>query len=135
MVAGETWLATETTATALYPRFVPGLALVGLAIGFAFSALSAAGAAALPPAQFGSGSSVVATAGQLGAVLGVAALVAVLGEPRPDQALTAFHQAYAVIAVTAAACALVCTGLSGRPRMRPLSESLAAGAEGGGRRG
>jgi MFS family permease len=64
---------------------LPGSVLAGLAIGFAFAALGAAGAQALPPAQFGAGSAVGATARQLGAVVGVAGLVAVLGEPAPGE--------------------------------------------------
>jgi hypothetical protein len=46
-------------------------------------------------------------------VLGVAVLVAVLGEPGQDEALDAFHRAWAVSAAAAGACALVSLGLRG----------------------
>ena len=112
MVAGLTWLATRTTSEPAYVTgFLPGSVLLGLAIGFAFSALGAAGAQALPPQQFGAGSAVSATARQLGAVLGVAVLVAVLGEPGPADALAAFHRAWGTSAVAAAGCAAVGLGL------------------------
>jgi Na+/H+ antiporter NhaD/arsenite permease-like protein len=44
---------------------------------------------------------------QLGAVIGVAVLVAVLGTPSPAQALGAFHDAWHVTAVFAVLCTLV----------------------------
>jgi len=115
MTAAQVWFATRTTAHPSYLlNFLPGSILAGLAIGFAFSALGAAAAQALPPAQFGAGSAVGATARQLGAVLGVAVLVAVLGDPAPGDALHAFHTAWTVIGVTALACALTSLGLGSR---------------------
>ncbi|WP_170286147.1 DHA2 family efflux MFS transporter permease subunit [Nocardioides rubriscoriae] len=115
MAAGTAWLATRTGVEPSYwTDFLPGTVMVGLAIGFALPTLGAAGAASLLPHQFGAGSAVGATARQLGAVLGVAVLVAVLGEPGPAQALDAFHRSYVVIAATAVACALLSLGLAGR---------------------
>ena len=117
MVAAQAWFATRTTADASWlTDFLPGSVLAGLAIGFAFSALGAAGAQALPPAAFAVGAAVGATARQLGAVLGVAVLVAVLGEPAPAQVLAAFHRSWTAIGVAALACAVVCLAL-GRPRV------------------
>jgi len=115
MVAGTVWLATRTSADpAWVAHFLPGSVLIGLSIGFAFAALGAAGASALAPQEFGSGSAVGASARQLGAVLGVAVLVAVLGEPAPSQALAAFHRSWFVTAAFAGVAALLSLGL--RPR-------------------
>jgi EmrB/QacA subfamily drug resistance transporter len=115
MVAAQLWFLTRTTADPDWLTAVlPGSVLAGLAIGFAFAALGAAGAQALPPAQFGSGSAVGATARQLGAVVGVAGLVAVLGEPAPAEALASFHRAWGAIAVAAGLCAVVSLGLGPR---------------------
>lgn len=120
MVGAQLWFLTQTsTDPSWLTDVLPGSVLAGLAIGFAFSALGAAGAQALPPAQFGSGSAVGATARQLGAVVGVAALVAVLGEPAPGEALEAFHRAWGAIAVAAAGCALVSLGLGRRTPSSP----------------
>ena len=117
MVAAQLWFVTRTTGEASWlADFLPGSVLAGLAIGFAFSALGAAGAQALPPASFAVGAAVGATARQLGAVLGVAVLVEVLGEPAPADALAAFHRSWTAIGVAALACAAVCTAL-GRPRV------------------
>lgn len=116
MVAATAWFATRTTAEPSYvPDFLPGSVLAGLAIGFAFSALGAAGAQALPPAQFASGAAVGATARQLGAVLGVAGLVAVLGEPGPGEALAAFHRSWVAVGAAALACAVVSLQIPRRP--------------------
>jgi EmrB/QacA subfamily drug resistance transporter len=115
MVAAQLWFLTRTTADPDWLTAVlPGSVLAGLAIGFAFAALGAAGAQALPPAQFGAGSAVGATARQLGAVVGVAGLVAVLGEPAPAEALASFHRAWGAIAVAAGLCAVVSLGLGPR---------------------
>lgn len=116
MTTGVGWLATRTGPDPSYVAdFLPGSVLIGIAIGFALPTLGAAGAHVLEPHQFGAGSAVGATARQLGAVLGVAVLVAVLGEPSPAEALDAFHRSWSVIAGAAAACAVVSLGLAGRP--------------------
>ncbi len=107
MVAAQLWFLRMSSEPAWLVDFLPGSVLGGLAIGFAFSSLGAAGTQALAPAQFAAGSAVGATARQLGAVLGVAGLIAVLGEPAPAQALAAFDRAYVAIALTALACAVV----------------------------
>ncbi|MDO9378418.1 MAG: DHA2 family efflux MFS transporter permease subunit [Nocardioidaceae bacterium] len=116
MTAGTVWFATMTTASPAYlTDFLPGSILVGIAIGFAFPTLGAAGAQSLQPHQFGAGSAVGATARQLGAVIGVATLVAVLGEPAPAEAVAAFQRSWVVIAALSAGCAILGLGLAGRP--------------------
>ena len=116
MVAGQLWYAWRTTAEAGYlVDFLPGALMTGAAIGLAFATLGAAGAQSLGPVQFAAGSAVNATARQLGAVIGVAVLVAVLGEPAPGEALAAFHRAWVVIAALAAGCVAASLAL---PRVR-----------------
>jgi MFS family permease len=114
MVAAQLCFLRMGGEPAWLVEFLPGSVLAGLAIGFAFSALGAAGTQALPQAQFGAGSAAGATARQLGAVLGVAGLVAVLGEPAPAQALAAFDRAYVAIALVCLACAVVSLALGRR---------------------
>lgn len=107
---GQVLLATSMT---IHPDYVshmlPGLVLVGLGIGITFPTLGAAGAHALPPAQYASGSAVVGVARQLGSILGVAVLIAILGAPRGPQVMSAFHHAWWVMA----AAALGCAGVAG----------------------
>ena len=114
-VLGSLFYATATTTQPAYlTHFLPASVLAGLSIGMAFSTLGAAASQSLPPAQFGVGSAVSATARQLGAVLGVAALIAVLGTPSVTQALGAFHHAWFLTAAVALACTLVSLGLARR---------------------
>ena len=112
MVASQVWFATRTHAhPAYFTQFLPGNVLAGLAIGFAMATLGAASAQALPPQLFAIGSAVAAAARQLGAVIGVAILVAVLGQPTPAHAVTMFHRSWAVIAVIASLATLASLGL------------------------
>ena len=112
---GSSWFVLATTASPAYlTHFLPGSVLCGISIGAAFSTLGAASSASLPPQQFGVGAAVSATSRQLGAVLGVAVLVAVLGTPGPAEAVAAFHRSWTVTAAVAAACALVSAGLGRR---------------------
>jgi EmrB/QacA subfamily drug resistance transporter len=96
-------------------HFLPLQLLLGVSIGTTMSTLGAAASQALPPAQFGAGSAVSSAARQLGAVLGVALVIAVLGTPSPEQVLRAFHHAWATTAVLAAGTTLLSLGL---PRRR-----------------
>jgi MFS family permease len=114
---GSAFYASSMTGTPHYlSHFLPGAVLVGVSIGAAFSTLGAASSQVLPPDLFGAGSAVNATARQLGAVLGVAVLVAVLGTPAPAEALAAFERSWTVTALVASACAL--TALWLRPAAR-----------------
>ncbi|HEX2085018.1 MAG TPA: DHA2 family efflux MFS transporter permease subunit [Solirubrobacteraceae bacterium] len=61
--------------------WLPGQVLVGIGIGLAFPTLGAAAAADIPPERFGVASAVTGAGRQLGAVLGTALLIAIVGEP------------------------------------------------------
>lgn len=61
--------------------WLPGQLLVGIGIGLAFPTLGAAAAADIPPERFGVASAVTGAGRQLGAVLGTALLIAIVGEP------------------------------------------------------
>lgn len=105
---GSAFYVLNVTAKPDYlTHFLPGALLVGVSIGAAFSTLGAASSHALPPEQFGVGAAVNSMSRQLGAVLGVALLVAVLGTPSPAEAVDAFHRAWTVTAALAATCAAV----------------------------
>ena len=61
-------------------ELLPGQLLTGSGVGFSFAAWGSAAVAGLPPARFATGSAVLACLRQVGAVLGIAVLVAVLDE-------------------------------------------------------
>jgi EmrB/QacA subfamily drug resistance transporter len=89
-------------------RWLPGAFLVGLGVALSFPVLSAAAVADLAPERFGVGGAMNQTARQIGAVLGVAILIAVLGTPSSTQeALRRFHHAWLVGAVAVLASAAV----------------------------
>jgi EmrB/QacA subfamily drug resistance transporter len=98
-------------------HFLPVQLLIGISIGTTMSTLGAAASQSLPPTAFGAGSAVSSAARQLGAVLGVAIVIAVLGTPSPAQALTAFHHAWAVTGVLAVGTVLLSLGLPSRVRV------------------
>ncbi|WP_435121085.1 MFS transporter [Amycolatopsis thermoflava] len=87
---GAVMLAWKASAQARFATDVlPGWIVTGVGIGLALPTLMAVATASLPPAQAATGSAVVNTGRQLGYVLGVAVLVAVLGtldtpHPRSD---------------------------------------------------
>lgn len=61
--------------------WLPGQVLIGIGIGLAFPTLGAAAAADIPPERFGVASAITGAGRQLGAVLGTALLIAIVGEP------------------------------------------------------
>ena len=87
--------------------------LVALGVALSFPVLSAAAVAGLPPERFAAGGALNQTARQIGAVLGVAALVAIIGRPdSPADALDHFQWAW----MMTSAAAIVSTLISSRQR-------------------
>ena len=82
----------------------------GAGIGLGLPALIGATARGLPPTRFATGMALATTARQLGAVIGVALLVAVVGTPAPDDAVAAYRGGFALCA-GALAVAAACAGL------------------------
>jgi MFS family permease len=121
--AGQLWFATQVGPTPAYVReWLPGLLLGGLGIGLALPTLGSAAAATLPAANFALGSAINATARQLGAVLGVSMLVAVLGTPPPTQAMAAFDRTWTVIGIVALAAAIISLALRRPPNPAPAAQ-------------
>jgi MFS family permease len=89
-------------------RWLPATLLGGMGVALTFPVLSAAAVAGLPMERFGIGGAVNQTARQMGAVLGIALLVAILGTPTtPDEALDAFRNAWVLCAVAALTSAVI----------------------------
>jgi EmrB/QacA subfamily drug resistance transporter len=106
--------------------FLPAMIVGGAGVGLTYPALSSAAAASLPPARFATGAALNMTARQVGAVLGVALVVAVVGTPAPDEALAAFERAWAVSG-GAAALAAVASAMLGRVRVtEPATDAIPA---------
>lgn len=86
-------------------EFLPATLLTGLGVGLSFAGFSTASVAQLPPARFSTGSAIANCCRQLGAVLGISVLIAVLGSV---PVLADFERAYVLMA----ACGLT-SGLIG----------------------
>jgi MFS family permease len=81
-------------------HWLPGALLVGVGVALSFPVLSAAAVAGLPQERFGVGGAVNQTARQIGAVLGVAILIAIIGTPSSvGVALDRFHAVWVLGAV------------------------------------
>jgi EmrB/QacA subfamily drug resistance transporter len=89
-------------------EWLPGALLVGVGVALSFPVLSAAAVAGLPVDRFGVGGAINQTSRQLGAVVGIAVLVAVLGQPanRLD-ALAHFDRAWVMCAIAALGSAAI----------------------------
>lgn len=114
--------------------WLPGQLLVGAGIGLAFPTLGAAAVADLPARQFAMASAVTAAARQVGAVLGTALLIAILGDPQGlDAAMHAADNAYllgigAALASGVAALWLVPRRLAADGAVQPEPEPVAVEA-------
>jgi len=126
--AGCVVFATATGATPHYAsEFLPATLLTGTGVGLSFAAWGSAAVAELPPSRFATGSAISATSRQIGAVLGIAVLVAVIGIPRPEDAVSTFHTAWVLMAIPATAAGLVALAL-GRVRARNPEAAVAMAA-------
>jgi NTE family protein len=85
-------------------EFLPATLLTGIGVGLSFAGWSSAAVAGLEPARFATGSAISSCFRQLGAVLGISVLIAVIGV---TPALGDFHRAYALMAVTGLTAGLV----------------------------
>src|SRR5271163_172079 len=94
-VAGQVWYITQTGDTPAYvTEYLPGILISGAGVGLVIPTLTGAGASSLAPERFATGAAVLTMGRQIGAALGVAVLVAVLG---PTTATAAdFHQAWLI---------------------------------------
>jgi EmrB/QacA subfamily drug resistance transporter len=103
------------TRAGLQPTYVavwlPASIVLGVGTGLAFPALAAAAASSLPPARFATGTAINSSVRLLGAVVGIAVLVAILGTPAPAQALKIFRHGWAFVVLAALASLPACLAL------------------------
>ena len=96
-------------------RWLPASLLGGLGVALTFPVLSAAAVAGLPADRFAVGGALNQTSRQMGAVLGVALLVSILGAPTsPAAALDAFQSAWLMCALASVLAAVISS------RQRPV---------------
>jgi EmrB/QacA subfamily drug resistance transporter len=109
--AALAWFALRVGAEPAYlTQWLPGTLLMGVGIGLTFPVLSAAAVSSLPPERFGVGSAVNQTARQVGGAIGVAILVAIVGEAE-SSTLQSFQNVWWYAAGMAGLSGLIATGL------------------------
>jgi len=116
-------LATADSRVDYVAHFLPWAVLTGTGVGLSFAAWGAASVADLPAARYATGSALLTCSRQIGAVLGVALLVAVLGRTDAPSSVAGFRDAWALDAVVAlvAAVGAVALGAARRgPAARPV---------------
>ena len=105
------WLSQIQVHPAYLTHLLPAQLLGGAGVGLSIPTLLSAGSASLTPARFGTGSGILNMARQVGTVLGVAGLVAVLAHVTPADPLAAFRHGLWLIIAFFAAAALTAAGL------------------------
>jgi NTE family protein len=91
-----------------------------MGVGLSLPAFGSAAVAELPRARFATGSAIASCFRQLGAVVGIAALLAVVSTAAPGDGVTAFRRAWSVVAASGLLAALISVAL-GRIRARDVA--------------
>ncbi|HYF26792.1 MAG TPA: MFS transporter [Baekduia sp.] len=102
--------------------WLPGMVLAGVGIGLAFPTFGSAAVAGVAPDRFGAASAVSSAFRQIGAVLGTAILVAIVGEPQSlAEALARADDAYLFAVVASLASGAVALTLAPRRMAAPAA--------------
>jgi len=91
------WLWRIQAAPAYVTHLLPAQLLGGAGVGLAIPSLLGAGSASLTPARFGTGSGILNMARQIGTVLGVAGLVAILSRVSPADPVAAYRNGLVLV--------------------------------------
>ena len=91
---GVYWIASLGVSSNYLADFLPGMIIGGVGVGLSISTQASAATMSLPPARFATGSAIFNMSRQLGAVLGISVLVAILGNLNPADPMDAFHAAW-----------------------------------------
>jgi len=103
------WFAERVgTSPDFAGQWLPGMVLLGIGAGTLFPVLSGTAVASAPGESFATATGISAVARQVGAALGVAVVVAIIGTPTPATADTVFHYAWTFGAVCLSVAGLGC---------------------------
>jgi EmrB/QacA subfamily drug resistance transporter len=120
------WLTQMQVQPAYLTHLLPAQLIGGAGVGLAIPSLLGAGSASLPPAHFGTGSGILNMARQVGTVLGVGSLVAILSRVVPGDPLASYrHGLILIIAFFAASGVVSAALLTARPRPQAAGVPLA----------
>ena len=137
---GCLWYVTHMSQQPHYlTAYLPGTAFTGVGIALILPTLTSTAMLAVPASRLAAGAGINSMIRQLGAVLGVALFVAIVGSPTRSQALAAFHRGWILAAAAATLAALGTVGLRARASsqrsslrwqaQRPLARDATPGPE------
>jgi EmrB/QacA subfamily drug resistance transporter len=125
--AGVGLLALSAGEQPHYARdFLPGMAVGGMGVGFVLPSAQGAAMATLPPELFSTGTAKITMARQIGAALGIAILVAVIGVPSAGHVVAAFQPVWRLELITCAAAGVAMLAVG--PLRAPAPARVAAEA-------
>jgi hypothetical protein len=122
------WLTQIQAHPAYLTHLLPAQLIGGAGVGLAIPSLLGAGSASLPPDRFGTGSGVLNMARQVGTVLGVAGLVAILARLSAADPIETYRQGLVLILGFFAAAGVVAAALLTGPLRRTAEPGAAAAA-------
>ena len=115
IAVGAIWFTSVMGAEPDYAgTFLGPFLLGGVGVGLSIPSITGVATAALPPTRFATGTALVGMSRQIGAALGVAVLVAIVGTPAPEDAVATFGHGWVFVAgaMFATAAAMLATGPS-----------------------
>jgi len=113
------WLSQMQAQPAYLTHLLPAQLLGGAGVGLTIPSLLAAGSASLPPERFGTGSGILNMGRQVGTVLGVAGLVALLAHADRFDPLASYQHGVMLIIAFFAAAGVVSASLLTASGARP----------------
>jgi EmrB/QacA subfamily drug resistance transporter len=108
--------------------FLPATLLTGTGVGLSFAAFGSAAVAELPRSRYATGGAIANCFRQIGAALGISALIVVLGTLSATDPTADFERAWALMALTGAVAGLIGVAL-GRVRARYAGEQSPGASE------
>src|SRR5262249_45744201 len=113
-VAGSGWWIWRLGPVPHYStQFLPASILIGIGVGLSLPGVSSAAIASLPPSRLSTGSAILNMSRQIGLALGVAILVAIIGDADGPGSLTQFRYGYFAMGLAALASGATCLALKG----------------------
>jgi hypothetical protein len=113
-LAQALWLSQIQATPAYVSHLLPAQLLGGAGVGLTIPSLLGAGSAGLAPGRFGTGSGILNMGRQIGTVLGVAGLVAILSRVSAADPVAAYRNGLVLVIAFFAAAAVVSGLLLGR---------------------
>lgn len=106
-----------TPTPAFWSLWLPASLITGVGVGLILPLLSAAAVASLPPERFGVGSAANQAMRQLGSVLGVALVIALLGTAKSGSLLNTFDNLFLVLVFAGLLSSIVSLGIYTKPEV------------------